>query len=605
MTNELPYQTYERVTGKKWTGGNSADVQNAYKQYGITAPAGSAEGNLALQKALQNLKPQAPQNTANQPDSNQEWVTETRMDGDGNPYQVRIKNPVLNKVNQSTTTISNTNKIETIPKLNNSLDNLTNKGITTGEDGTTTYADGSIYEKPSDTTSSDTQDEDKEIESMLTKMKESLDASTKTLIDNIQAKYAIRKSEQKEINRRQEKGVSNALLMGGVTGQGSSAQYAPISSSGIVQAQESFGIKQLADLDAEENDLIAAAKAAQQSGDFKMMEFRLNQAEKKRQEKITTAIKLNEEIAKQNKEIRDRNMQVQRENAILDLYKSGNTDPASITQALKKQGVNATIKEVADVVALASGIGGSGIVGEYNFYKADAIARGQVPVDFNTYQTMDANRKIKIASAGTIANENGLTPKETQTFLSITNKFQADAFINNALKGQNAITIADQVIADPKNAANQLKSLYTLVKNLDPDSAVREGEISLANKTQSYLNRFGTTLTRVFKGKVISDKAAVELAEATKELALAWSDTAKRRQTQYQAQANIAGIGDAFSEYISSSDLGYAGPVKDEEDAKQSVVNYGNTNPNAREQIKAMVADGLPYIKIKQVLNIP
>ena len=49
---ELPYQTYERITGKKWTGGNSPDVQSAYSKYGITAPAGSADANLALQKAL-------------------------------------------------------------------------------------------------------------------------------------------------------------------------------------------------------------------------------------------------------------------------------------------------------------------------------------------------------------------------------------------------------------------------------------------------------------------------------------------------------------------------------------------------------------------------
>lgn len=66
MNNELPYQTFERVTGKKWTGGNSPDVQSAYKQYGITAPAGSAEGNLALQKALMGGTQAAPQTTVNQ-----------------------------------------------------------------------------------------------------------------------------------------------------------------------------------------------------------------------------------------------------------------------------------------------------------------------------------------------------------------------------------------------------------------------------------------------------------------------------------------------------------------------------------------------------------
>lgn len=49
---EKPYETYERITGKKWTGGNSPDVQSAYSKYGITAPAGSADANLALQKAL-------------------------------------------------------------------------------------------------------------------------------------------------------------------------------------------------------------------------------------------------------------------------------------------------------------------------------------------------------------------------------------------------------------------------------------------------------------------------------------------------------------------------------------------------------------------------
>lgn len=66
MNNELPYQTFERVTGKKWTGGNSPDVQSAYKQYGITAPAGSSAGNLALQKALMGGTQAAPQTTVNQ-----------------------------------------------------------------------------------------------------------------------------------------------------------------------------------------------------------------------------------------------------------------------------------------------------------------------------------------------------------------------------------------------------------------------------------------------------------------------------------------------------------------------------------------------------------
>ncbi len=46
---ELPYQTYERLTGNKWHGGQ---MQDAYSNMGITAAPGRAEANLALQQAL-------------------------------------------------------------------------------------------------------------------------------------------------------------------------------------------------------------------------------------------------------------------------------------------------------------------------------------------------------------------------------------------------------------------------------------------------------------------------------------------------------------------------------------------------------------------------
>ena len=49
---ELPYQTFERLTGQKWSGGRSSAVQDIMSRLGITAVPGSAEANLALQKAL-------------------------------------------------------------------------------------------------------------------------------------------------------------------------------------------------------------------------------------------------------------------------------------------------------------------------------------------------------------------------------------------------------------------------------------------------------------------------------------------------------------------------------------------------------------------------
>lgn len=140
--------------------------------------------------------------------------------------------------------------------------------------------------------------------------------------------------------------------------------------------------------------------------------------------------------------------------------------------------------------------------------------------------------------------------QESQTFLTVTNKYQADQIINQAVNGNTVTQIADLVIANPNQATSQLASLYLLVKNLDPTSAVREGELALANQTQSYLQKFQTSLTRISEGQVISPAAATELAKATKQIAQAWNNTAALRQQQYQSQANTLGIGTKFSNYL-------------------------------------------------------
>ena len=52
LPGELPYQTYQRITGQSWPGGESPQIASLLKQYGITGKPGSPEANIALQKAL-------------------------------------------------------------------------------------------------------------------------------------------------------------------------------------------------------------------------------------------------------------------------------------------------------------------------------------------------------------------------------------------------------------------------------------------------------------------------------------------------------------------------------------------------------------------------
>lgn len=188
---------------------------------------------------------------------------------------------------------------------------------------------------------------------------------------------------------------------------------------------------------------------------------------------------------------------------------------------------------------------GSGIIGEYNFAKAQGY-----PGSFIDYQNEDANRKKSIAASTSIADASGLTTKQNTNFMAITNKFQADKTIGFAEKGSQTMAIADQVLSNPKSAVNQLKTLYSLVKALDPESAVREGELDLATSTQSYLEQWQNTLNKISRGVIVNEKTAIALAQATKDLAQEWYKAGRNKQKQYQAQAQVAGVGDAFNEYL-------------------------------------------------------
>lgn len=186
--------------------------------------------------------------------------------------------------------------------------------------------------------------------------------------------------------------------------------------------------------------------------------------------------------------------------------------------------------------------------------KSEAVARK----DEVAAEKADLQQQALIASITRtnqlIANNqsaSGLSPTQLKSFENITDKYQKDEFITQALKVAPTNTIADQVIADPGNASKQLSILYTMIKNLDPNSAVREGELDLAQSTQSYLDKIGTAIQRVTSGKIISAGTAVSLANEAKSLAKTWTTIAADKTKMYDSQAKGLGIGSAWSEYKS------------------------------------------------------
>jgi len=184
---------------------------------------------------------------------------------------------------------------------------------------------------------------------------------------------------------------------------------------------------------------------------------------------------------------------------------------------------------------------------------------GQTPpnslLSYDTSSTTAQNDLMGYAGGikPTSSGAGNLTTRQNINLSSITTKYQADETIKAAQNAISAREIADQVIANPGNAGNQLKILYTFIKSLDPESAVREGELSLAQNTQSYLSRFKTEIQKISQDKGISDSMATQLAQATKSLADQWTNAAQRRDNFYKSQANVLGVGEVFNEYLSGT----------------------------------------------------
>jgi len=322
--------------------------------------------------------------------------------------------PTFTPKKVSTTTISNDNKIKEVPKIIETTKKYAETGITSDKDGNKVYANGTIVQTEpdydpatgmltdagkkkglqevngktptSETTSkggyigetyyppgseipkdkkgkpmslSDESPGNQQIMENLMQLKASTDSHTASIIDNIHNQFTQLIAEQRQTNAGAQGIVNNALLMGGATGQGSSAQYAPISSAGIMQAQTSYGLRQIADLQTKEASLIIQAQQAGNEDNFKIMEQINKQIATVRKEKVDAATKLNDILLEQSQKLAEEKKQSDLDKAIAAEFASGLTDTASILNSLTKKGVVATAEQIDGTLGtISKNVGG-------------------------------------------------------------------------------------------------------------------------------------------------------------------------------------------------------------------------------------------------------
>jgi len=89
----------------------------------------------------------------------------------------------------------------------------------------------------------------------------------------------------------------------------------------------------------------------------------------------------------------------------------------------------------------------------------------------------------------------------------------AEIVLDVAHRAQNALETGAY-----EDGARQVEILYGFVKGMDRASAVREGEISLAEQASSLLGRFSVQVESIRKGQIIPNETARELAQSIVEL---------------------------------------------------------------------------------------
>lgn len=322
MANELPYQTYERITGQKWTGGSSAQVQDAYKQYGVTGTPGSATANLALQKAM--LASATPKVIKNQSGIFQSTES-TTQDNNKNANKLgEYSNNYFGNNGKATTDTSGTN---TGANIGTNTGNIPGTDTTsTGKDtfngkeltmfsptgfnyslppltgNKTTYLfdnEGHVYTKDKsgnielDIKGEEQYQKNKEFNDQVVERnklydnyKIGLDAAHQALIDRIKQQATEQRERMTDLNKRYL-GLkeTQAYRTGGM-------EYTPEIATGVLEDEEAKGLKRLKEIDDNMLIALAEAKSAKTQQDFLLLKQRLEDIEKLQNNKEKTVLQI-------------------------------------------------------------------------------------------------------------------------------------------------------------------------------------------------------------------------------------------------------------------------------------------------------------------------
>lgn len=253
---------------------------------------------------------------------------------------------------------------QVIPGLNQKAADVSQKGTYIDQTGAMRYSDGSAVPAPTsaefDPTTNSWKDQsgnysagpqyvdnptgDPDIaqtNQLFDSLKANLDANTLQQVNSIQQQYDSLRAAQTTANNAANGARTTLNLRSGT------ARFAPLDAAGTALAQTTYGLQQIAKLDADENSAIAQVKAAQSSGNYQLMSKALDIVDASRTAKQAAAQKITDQLSVANEAVQKQQQQNLEDNAIAKLVGSGVTNPADVLKQMTAAGYAVSAADVS------------------------------------------------------------------------------------------------------------------------------------------------------------------------------------------------------------------------------------------------------------------
>lgn len=381
------------------------------------------------------------------------------------------------------------------------------------------------------------------------------DADLSQQVQGITAQWDARIADMEKINQARENSINTTgIRLGSRFAGGKGGAF-----GGIISEEERQGAQRVADLEGQKQAAISAAKLAFMQQNWTVYSKQVDLAEKAYEQKVQALSDLQKATADQNKAIADALRKMQEDNYTQyekpknDLLASAvkNGAPQSVIDAI--DGATNLSDAIQAAGTYLQDVPTSGIVGEYLFYKKQAELAGQMPVDFNEYQNIDANRKKSIAQAGAA---NGLSTQMIGKVLTVADQFDGEQVVKDYNTTATQVNYIKNLGDKP---TDDIARVYAFAKVMDPNSAVREGEYkTVQDYAQAVLQSAGLKAKRVFTNSGFLTDEARNFIDSTLQSRLATQQkTYKNIYDEYGRRINkITGSNDG-TDYITDYSQGY------------------------------------------------